>query len=99
VHGVLWQITPRDRVSLDAWENVDGGFYRAATLAVTCDGLRRRALIYLARPGRGGRPKPGYIELVTAAAREWALPAAYIRALQAWTPRPGADTRKIEAFR
>ena len=99
VHGVLWQITPRDRVSLDAWENVDGGLYRAATLAVTCAGRRRPALVYLARPGRDGRPKPGYIELVTAAAREWALPAAYIRALQMWTPRPGADARKIEAFR
>jgi len=29
VHGVLWRITPRDRVTLDAWENVAGKLYRA----------------------------------------------------------------------
>lgn len=99
VHGVLWQITPRDRVLLDAWENVDAGLYRAATLAVTCEGRRRPALVYLARPGRAGRPKPGYIELVVAAAREWTLPEVYINSLQMWSPRPGADARKIEEFR
>jgi hypothetical protein len=99
VHGVLWQITPRDRVSLDAWENVGSGLYRPSTLAVTCAGRRRPALVYLARPGRDGRPKPGYIELVATAAREWALPEPYIRALQMWTPRPGADARKIGEFR
>jgi gamma-glutamylcyclotransferase (GGCT)/AIG2-like uncharacterized protein YtfP len=99
VHGVLWQITPRDRVALDTWENVESGLYRAAMLAVTCDGRRRPALVYLARPSRDGRPKPGYIELVAAAAREWALPETYIHALQTWSPRPGADTRKIGEFR
>src|SRR5262249_17884584 len=34
VYGVLWRITPRDRVTLDAWENVEGGLYRAETLPV-----------------------------------------------------------------
>ena len=36
VHGVLWRITPRDRVTLDAWENLDGGLYRAEMLPVRC---------------------------------------------------------------
>jgi hypothetical protein len=34
VHGVLWRITPRDRVTLDVWENVAGKLYRAETLPV-----------------------------------------------------------------
>ena len=74
VHGVLWRITPRDRVLLDAWENVGGGLYRAETLPVRGAGGRMAALVYFARPGPEGRAKPGYIELVIAAAREWDLP-------------------------
>jgi hypothetical protein len=57
------------------------------------------ALVYLARPGRPGRPKPGYIELVVAAAREWDLPQDYIASLQEWARPLGADVRKIREFR
>jgi hypothetical protein len=105
VYGVLWRLTPRDRVTLDAWENVEAGLYRTATLPVRYDDGRKLALIYLARPRGEGRakavPKPGYIELVVAAAREWELPAPYIRSLQAWgTVRPlGSGGRKIGEFR
>jgi hypothetical protein len=100
VHGVLWRLTPRDRVSLDAWENVAGGLYRAETLPVAHAGRRVRALVYRARPSGEGRAKPGYMELVIAAAREWNLPEAYIRALERWQlPRPqGADVRKLGGF-
>jgi hypothetical protein len=99
VYGVLWRITPRDRVSLDAWENVEGGLYRAQTLAVVCEGRRVRALVYRARISGEGRPKPGYIELVMAAAREWGLPDDYIGSFGVWSPRRGADVRKIGEFR
>jgi len=101
VHGVLWRITPRDRVMLDAWENVGGGLYRAETLAVRGAGGLSPALVYFARPMGEGRPKPGYIELVVAAAREWKLPASYIQSLESWaSARPlGADARKIGEFR
>ena len=101
VHGVLWRITPRDRVMLDAWENVGGGLYRAETLPVRGAGGRTAALVYFARPGPEGRAKSGYIELVIAAAREWDLPRSYIRALEAWmATRPlGPDVRKIGEFR
>lgn len=99
VHGVLWRLTPRDRVSLDAWENIAGGLYRAQKLAVKSGGRRMPALVYLARPCGEGRPKPGYMELVTAAAREWRLPDHYVGSLQVWTPAPGADARKIGEFR
>jgi gamma-glutamylcyclotransferase (GGCT)/AIG2-like uncharacterized protein YtfP len=100
VHGVLWRITPRDRVLLDAWENVGGGFYRGEMLAVRGAGGHAVALVYFARPGREGRPKAGYMELVIAAAREWDLPQSYIGALQGWSSRPlGPDVRKIGEFR
>lgn len=101
VYGVLWRITPRDRVLLDAWENVAGGLYRAETLAVRGAGGRTAALVYFARTGAEGRPKPGYIELVVAAAREWDLPPSHIGALEAWmAARPlGGDARKIGEFR
>jgi hypothetical protein len=99
VHGVLWRITPRDRVTLDAWENLGGGLYRAEMLPVRCAGRRVSALVYLARPSAAGRPKPGYMELVVAAAREWALPDAYVCSLERWSAlRPlGSGARKLGA--
>jgi hypothetical protein len=100
VHGVLWQVTARDRVTLDAWENLGGGLYRAEMLPVRCASRRVPALVYLARSRGEGRPKPGYMELVTAAAREWDLPAAYIRSLERWSvQRPvGSGARKLGEF-
>jgi hypothetical protein len=101
VHGVLWRITPRDRVTLDAWENVSAGLYRAETVPVRHAGELMLALVYFARPRGEGRPKPGYIELVIAAAREWNLPPRHIRALEAWLElRPlGVGNRKLEGTR
>jgi gamma-glutamylcyclotransferase (GGCT)/AIG2-like uncharacterized protein YtfP len=97
VHGVLWRITPRDRVTLDAWENVAAGLYRAETVPVRQDGEMAPALVYFARPRGEGRPKAGYMELVLAAAREWRLPASYIRALEAWAVQHplGSGHRKL----
>ena len=85
VHGVLWRLTARDRVTLDIWENVARRLYRAETLPVQTQGRRTPALCYVARPGGEGGPKPGYIELVIAAAREWDLPADYMRSLERWS--------------
>ena len=100
VYGVLWRLTPRDRATLDIWENIAGGLYRARTLAVEQGGSKRRALVYLARPRPSGRPKPGYMEIVVAAARTWEMPAQYIASLQAWLPRQasGAGHRKLGEF-
>ncbi|MGC1778865.1 MAG: gamma-glutamylcyclotransferase family protein [Xanthobacteraceae bacterium] len=100
VHGVLWRLTPRDRATLDIWENIAGGLYRAETLAVDHAGARRPALVYIARLRRAGRPKPGYMEIVVAAAREWEMPPPYIASLQAWLPRHplGAGHRKLGDF-
>ena len=100
VHGVLWRLTPRDRVTLDGWENIAGGLYRAEMLPVQAAGARRPALVYLARPRRTGRPKSGYMEIVVAAATQWELPPDYVASLREWLPtRPlGAGYRKLDGF-
>jgi hypothetical protein len=93
VHGLLWRITPRDRVTLDAWETVEAGLYRAETLP-----LRRadspaqqvQALVYIARERPPGRPRAGYMEIVIEAARALDLPAAYIASLEQWLPKDAA---------
>ena len=100
VHGVLWRLTPRDRVMLDAWESVACGHYRAAALAVLHGGVRRSAIVYVARPRPVGRARAGYMELVVAAARTWTLPPDHIAMLQRWLPREprGAGHRSLKEF-
>lgn len=100
VHGVLWRLTPRDCVTLAAWESLARGLYRAETLPVSEAGRRRMALVYIARWRAVGRAKPGYLELVIAAALEWQLPDAYIASLRRWLPRrPGrAGSHKLKEF-
>ena len=44
------------------------------------------ALVYIGCRGGTGTPRPGYMELVLDAAREWDLPQSYLRALARWTP-------------
>jgi hypothetical protein len=100
VHGVLWLITPRDRVTLDVWESVGSGLYRVEILPVHQAGRRRPALVYIARQRGAGRPKPGYMELVVAAARARKLPSDYIVSLERLLPAHdgNANARKIREF-
>ena len=100
VYGVLWRLTPRDRATLDAWENTAGGLYRAKLLPVRLAGRRCMALTYVARPRRSGPAKAGYMELVIEAALEWHLPQAYIRSLRRWLPRRqgGAGPSELGEF-
>lgn len=86
VHGVLWRLTPRDLAALNAYENIDGGRYSRAMMPVLSDDRRISALVYLGRSRSEGRPKPGYMEAVIAAARAANLPLAYIQDLQRWSP-------------
>ena len=100
VHGMLWRLTPRDRVTLDAWENIAGGLYRAETVPVHCNVRLHPALVYIARPRPLGQPKPGYMEIVVEAARQLDLPADYVASLEQWLPKRvlGAGHRKLGDF-
>jgi hypothetical protein len=96
VYGVLWRLTPRDRVTLAAWENLAGGLYRAAILPVRQAGRQRLALVYLARSQAEASPQAGYMDVVIAAALEWQLPLPYIEELRSWSLR---RPHRLRAFR
>jgi gamma-glutamylcyclotransferase (GGCT)/AIG2-like uncharacterized protein YtfP len=87
VQGVLWRLTPRDVDALDRYESVATGLYDRDTLPVQGPTGQASALVYVARARGLGRPKPGYLELVVAAARDWQLPDDYVMSLG-----PGAET-------
>jgi len=86
-------VTPRDLITLAAWENTAGGLYRTEMVPVRHAGRQNPALVYLARPCPLGRAKSGYMELLIAAALEWRLPQLYIDTLQGFLPERTSGTR------
>ncbi len=84
VHGLLWRLTPRDVAALNAYENIDGGLYRAVTMSVVAQRGRRAARVYVGRDRVGGRPRPGYLDIVAQAARDAGFPPYYVRRLRRW---------------
>ncbi|MGP0089586.1 MAG: gamma-glutamylcyclotransferase family protein [Xanthobacteraceae bacterium] len=94
VHGVLWRVGPRELAALNAYESVASGLYRRCMLPVCQDGKRRAALIYIGRDDVPGRPRPGYLQIVIKAARDWDLPNSYIRELARWS---GSDRHGVRA--
>jgi len=89
VHGVLWRLTSRDVDALDRYESVRTGLYDRAMLRVHAGAGQMPALIYVAGACAPGRPRPGYLELVTDAAQAWRLPARYIDSLRRWSRGTG----------
>ncbi|HYZ32412.1 MAG TPA: gamma-glutamylcyclotransferase family protein [Crenalkalicoccus sp.] len=84
VWGVLYRLTWRDLVRLDATEGIPWGPYRPLWVeAEDIDGLPLRAATYMAR-GREveGRPSLRYITLLRDGARDHGLPEHYIRFLE-----------------
>jgi AIG2-like family len=90
VHGLLWRLTPRDVATLNAYENIDGGLYRAVTLPVAASRGRCAARVYVGRGRLGGRPRPGYLDIVTRAARDAGFPPHYVRRLRRWGVGPSS---------
>ena len=84
VHGLLWRLKPRDLAALNAYENLDGGLYRSVIMAVVTGRRRRAALVYVGRDRMPGRPRPGYLPIVTQAARMAGFPPRYIGDLARW---------------
>ena len=97
VHGVLWRLDARDLAALNAYEGLDVGLYRTGVRPVRHAGGIAQAMVYIGRTCRLGPPKPGYLELVLAAANEWKLPRAYTVSLARWAPSLDGlrATRKI----
>ena len=86
VHGLLWRLGPRDLAALNAYESLASGLYRIETLPVRLGARRMPAMIYIGRARAPGPPRPGYLELVLAAAEELALPAPYRKGLARMLP-------------
>jgi gamma-glutamylcyclotransferase (GGCT)/AIG2-like uncharacterized protein YtfP len=84
VWGVLWSVTPADVAALDEYEGLSEGLYRRATFSVAGG----PALIYVPAELTPGRPQPGYLEAVIAAARHRGLPDEYVEELETWLERP-----------
>jgi gamma-glutamylcyclotransferase (GGCT)/AIG2-like uncharacterized protein YtfP len=82
VHGVVWRISARDRIALDAYEAIGDGLYQHATVPVHLGDKLLRVLIYVANDPRPARPSTQYREAVLAAARHWKLPDDYARVLE-----------------
>ena len=68
VHGLVWDVSLADMAALDRYEGVSGGLYAKAQLTVLTAAGARRALVYLGANAGPGRPRPGYLEAVLAAA-------------------------------
>jgi cation transport regulator ChaC len=96
VHGVLWRLTPRDVAALHAYELLHKGLYDVRHLPVRNGARRVRAMIYLLRRRAVGRPKPGYVESIAAAARDWKLPERYVRSVARWSTSRFTGARVID---
>jgi hypothetical protein len=85
VHGVLWRLTSRDLVAINAYESIDTRLYLRQRLPVRFGDRQVAALVYIASRGGKGRARPSYMQLVVEAACEWQLPDYYIRSLARWS--------------
>ena len=96
VHGVLWVLTPRCVAALHAFELLHKGLYQVRHLPVRQGARRVPAMIYLLRRRGAGQPKPGYVEMIAAAAHDWRLPEDYIRSVERWSVSRFTGARAIE---
>jgi gamma-glutamylcyclotransferase len=78
VWGALYEITERDRLTLDAFEGHPRSYERAEVEVKGRNGIAYRAMAYL-RTGRAlGKPHPDYERIVIDGAQECGVPEEYI---------------------
>lgn len=76
--GALYEITERDRLTLDAFEGYPRSYEHREVEVTDRDGNVHRAMTYL-RTGRAlGKPHPDYERIVIDGAKECGLPDEYI---------------------
>ncbi|POR54227.1 AIG2 family protein [Bosea psychrotolerans] len=95
VHGVLWDCALSDIRALDKFEDIASGLYVKINQPVIVPGGAKRALVYVGRSGEVGRPRPGYLEDVIASAKHWALPEAYLAAMNRFLSKPNLDAKTL----
>jgi len=78
VWGALYEITERDRLTLDAFEEYPRSYEHTEVEVKDKDGNAYRAMTYL-RTGRAlGKPHPDYEKIVIDGAKECGLPDDYV---------------------
>jgi Gamma-glutamyl cyclotransferase, AIG2-like len=97
VHGVLWRLMPRDVAAMHAYELLHAGLYDVRRLPVRAGAKLTPAMIYLLRRRAPGRPKPGYVQLIAATARDWSLPERYIQTVERWSVSRSTGACAIDA--
>lgn len=90
VHGLLWDLAFADLRPLDRFEGVDRGLYIKLNQPVIVPEGAKRALVYIGASAEPGKPRPGYMESILAAAEALDLPPAYRKELAGWVGRPAA---------
>jgi cation transport regulator ChaC len=94
VHGVLYEIATAEKAALDRAEGLGAG-YEEQTVPVECQGRVVPAHLYVASAiDPSLAPYSWYRALVVAGARQHALPAAYVEALQAVAAIEDADAER-----
>lgn len=79
----LYDLTPADVRTLDAWEGADNGLYRKLKVRVaTLDG-DRVAWVYVLDGYEGGLPSARYLGVLAQAAEDSGAPDDYVRELRA----------------
>jgi hypothetical protein len=90
VHGLLWDLAFADLRPLDRFEGIDRGLYIKLNQPVIVPEGSKRALVYVGGSSEPGKPRPGYMESILAAAEALDLPPAYRKELSGWMGRPVA---------
>jgi len=96
VHGVLWDLTPRCVAALHAYELLHARLYKVRRVPVRSGARVMPAMVYLLRRRAAGMPKPGYVEMIAASARDWKLPEPYIRSVERWSRSRFTGARMID---
>jgi len=82
VHGLLWRLMPRDEAALDRFESVKERLYQRVFVHIEApSALPSPVLAYVACDATPGHPRPGYLEAIITAAKEFGFPAEYVRYL------------------
>ena len=85
--GVLWSISPTDKVSLDRYEGVKIGLYDCEHVQVTTATGLEMALVYIATSQQPGQARPGYMENIVRVARaDHGIAEAYMQVLEQYLP-------------
>lgn len=81
--GVLWELSPRDEATLDAFEGVPDGLYWKERATVRDSAERPvTAMLYRAADAAPGRPVPGYLERIIEVAESLGFPVSYVDTLR-----------------